>query len=232
MKLAVGAVLLAMSAVPGQSAVLIDSSNVGYNFVIDYAGKAGGASTDLISGLANFTFTGVSNGGKTFNFSYSVTNDSSVSSRLTAWGLDVTNGTVTSGSSTGAFASANLNNNFPEGIGKVEICFEADSNGNCTGGSGGLTKGQNGTGTFALNFANSMATLSFDNFAARFQSINPTVNGSSSGVGVGALASGGGGSPITAPEPETWTMMLIGFGLVGFALRGRRQRHRIAPQAL
>ena len=37
------------------------------------------------------------------------------------------------------------------------------------------------------------------------------------------LAGGGGG----VPEPATWAMMLIGFGIVGGAMRGRRARIRV-----
>lgn len=228
------AVMLVSTAVPAVAAVVIDSTNTGYNFVIDYTGKVGGSTTSLIGGLGSFTFNGVTNGGLTYNFGYSVTNDSSVSSRLTAFGFDSINPTISSAASTGYFASANLNNNFPEGFGRVDVCFEADSNGNCTGGSGGLTAGNTGVGTFALTFASVMDSVTIDDFVTRFQSINPSINGSSSGIGVGALVSGGGGGdPIVAPEPGTWMMLLGGFGLVGFAMRRRSgvARQRV-PQAV
>lgn len=211
--------LLASMAVPASAAVIINSANTGYNFTVDYTGKVGGSSTNLIGGLGNFTFNSVTNAGKTYNFSYQITNDSSVSSRLTSFGFDV-NPDATGVSSTGFFASANFNNNFPEGFGTVDVCFEADSNGNCTGGSGGLTANQTGSGTFALTFSSVMNQVTLDDFVTRFQSINPSINGSSSGIGIGALA-GGGGSPITAPEPGTWLMLLTGFGLVGSAMRRR-----------
>ncbi len=41
---------------------------------------------------------------------------------------------------------------------------------------------------------------------------------------------GGGGGPVVAPEPETWGMMLLGFGLIGAAMR-RRTRRSLVPQA-
>ena len=34
---------------------------------------------------------------------------------------------------------------------------------------------------------------------------------------------GSGSSPIAAPEPSTWGMLILGFGLIGVALRGRRR---------
>ena len=45
----------------------------------------------------------------------------------------------------------------------------------------------------------------------------------------GDLSSVGGGGPITAPEPATWGMMLLGFGLIGAAMRRRGQRN-LTPQ--
>lgn len=218
------AIVASAMTAPSSAAVVVSAANLGYNFTIDYTGQVGGSSTNQIGGLADFIFNGVTNAGKTYNFSYSITNDSSVASRLTSFGFDV-DPNATSASSTGFFASANFNNNYPEGFGTVDVCFEADSNGNCTGGSGGLTANQTGVGTFALTFSQVMAQVTLDDFVTRFQSINPLVNGQSSGIGIGAVTSGGGGgNPITAPEPGTWLMMLGGFGLVGFAMRSRHTR--------
>lgn len=222
--------MFASMAVPAFGAVVINAANSGYNFTVDYTGQVNGSSTNLLGGLSSFTFNGVTNNGLTYNFGYSVTNDSSVSSRLTSFGFDVAPD-AKSASSTGFFGSANLNNNFPEGVGKLDVCFEADSNGNCTGGSGGLNQNQTGTGTFALTFAQVMQSVTLEEFTTRFQSINPSINGASSGVGIGAVVQGGGGggSPIVAPEPGTWMMMLGGFGFIGFALR-RRQGRALRPQ--
>ena len=215
------AILAAGAALPASATVIVNAANAGYNFTIDYTGQVGGSSTSLIGGLGDFIFNGVTNNGLTYNFSYAITNDSSVSSRLTSFGFNV-NPDATGASSTGYFSSTNFGNNYPEGFGTVDVCFEADSNGNCTGGSGGLTQNQTGNGTFALTFSQVMNQVTLDDFVTRFQSINPSINGSSSGIGVGALAGGGGGSPITAPEPGTWLMMMLGFGLVGGVLRHRR----------
>ena len=40
-----------------------------------------------------------------------------------------------------------------------------------------------------------------------------------------ALTNGGSLSISAVPEPATWAMMLIGFGMVGFALRARRKQN-------
>ncbi|MBO9379124.1 cistern family PEP-CTERM protein [Sphingomonas histidinilytica] len=231
-KAAVAAVAVLSSAMPLSAAVVINSANSGYNFSIDYAGFVNEAWTDQVSAFADFTFDGVSNNGLTYNFSYTMTNNSIVDSRIRSFGVD-TSGTVTSLSATGAYQYTDLDGQFPVGVGRLDLCFIATGNGSCTGGPGGLSSNpdESGVGTFAVTFANVMESVTFDNFAVRFQSINPTVNGSSSGVGLGSLAGGGGGNPITAPEPGTWLMLLVGFGLVGHMLRQQQRRPIALPQA-
>lgn len=56
--------------------------------------------------------------------------------------------------------------------------------------------------------------------------------GTGGGGGGGTVPGGGGGgeTPLPAvPEPATWTMMLLGFGLLGSALRSRRPQKVPAP---
>ena len=212
------ALAIAAGVTPAKAALFVNSDALGFSFVVDYAGKVNGATTNLIGGVGSVTYTGLSDGGRTYNFNYTMKNDSSVASRLTSWGFNVVNAAAEADKSTGFFGSANLNNNFPEGVGNIEVCFEADANGNCTGGSGGLIMNQTGLGTFSVTFANAMASLTLADFTARFQSINPTINGSSSGVGIGSVVATNG-VPVSAPEPTSWLLMLAGFGLIGRALR-------------
>lgn len=214
--LAATAIFLSPAA-PVFGAVIIDSAKIGYRFEIDYAGQIAGKASDDISGSSIFTFTGISKDRLTYLFDYSMTNDSSVSSRLTAFGFNVLPD-VSGAASTGDFASTSLGDNFP-GFEKVDVCFEADKNGKCSGGNGGLTlEDDTGTGTFALTFAKVMESVTLDDFVTRFQSIDSEAG--SSGIGVGALVDGG--QPIVAPEPGTWLMMLGGFGMIGFQVRRRR----------
>jgi hypothetical protein len=62
----------------------------------------------------------------------------------------------------------------------------------------------------------------------------PGVGVSGFGGGGGGGATGGGGAPtppVTAvPEPTTWSLMLIGFGLLGGALRSRRSKPSTATR--
>jgi hypothetical protein len=179
--------------------------------------------TDQISALQSFTYTGLSNNGLTYNFSYSLTNNSIADSRIRSFGFNVVNNVaLDSLSATGVYYQPEQNQTFPEGLGVREICFGATSSGTCTGGPEGLTSNpdQTGTGTFQLTFAQAMSSLTLDDFATRFQSIAPTINGSNSGVGIGSLVTIEG--PVSAaPEPATWAMMLVGFGLIGMMMRTR-----------
>jgi len=216
---ALSAMMFAAIAVPAFGAVIVNSGNSGYSFVIDYVGQVAGNTTPQVSALGTFTFNGVTNGGLTYNFGYSLNNDSTTTARLSGFAFN-TNPNPTGATVTGAFNNSNLSGNYPEGYSTVDVCF-TDSNGSCAGGgNGGFYNGSTGTGSFALSFAQVMESVSFDSFVTRFQSING-VAGGTSGIGIGSVVQGSG-APITAPEPGTWMMMLLGFGLVGFTLRGRR----------
>jgi hypothetical protein len=226
-RLMFAAALAALGAMsPATGAVTLSAANVGDQFNVNYTGLVGGVSTTNVTAFQSLTFAGITNSGKTYNFNYTLTNNSIYDSRLSSFGFDLTSaGTISSISATGAYPYPDQNANYPEGIGNIEICFTEVSNGGCTGNGAGLTSNpdQVGTGTFALTLTQAMASISLDDFAVRFQAINPTVNGSSSGVGVGALTDlgNGGGVVSAAPEPMTWAMMIGGFVLVGGALRRR-----------
>ncbi len=230
------ALFFAIAAVPAQAVeyfpatwsdlVVVDKDDVGLNFVIDFQGKANGAYTSKLSALGDFTFNGVTNGGKTFNFNYSLTNDSIYDSRIRAFGFDTGPVNPTSVDGQTGFTFEYQNVSFVEGVGTMDVCLAAGSG--CTQhATGGINDGSTMNGTFALTFANAMEQIDFNNFALKFLSVNPTVGGQDWGAGLGTLQSlthGAGANPIAAPEPGTWLMMLAGFGSIGFAMRRRTSR--------
>lgn len=217
----VAAAMIAATAGSANAAVVISASTPGKVFKIDYDGKVKGSTTTLLGALGTFTFTGTSPNQKTYNFSYSLTNTSTNSSRLRSFGFDVTSAlNASSISATGAFAFTGMNQNYPEAIGKIEVCFKPTNNGTCTGGQGGLTSGLTGTGTFSLTFSAAQQSIALDNFVTRFQSISPSINGGDSGVGIGSLVID---PPPAVPEPATWAFMILGTGLAGGALRRSRR---------
>lgn len=210
--LAVAVSALALSSA-ANAAVVVDSGDVGAEYVIEFTGQAGGSPAPALSSVLTLTFNGTSNGGSAYNFGYTLLNDSSVSSRLRGFGFDVTGATVSSVTRTGAFGVAGKNGHFPEGLGNRDVCIHAKG-GNCTGGPKGLGSGVDGDGTFTLNLTTAPGSIVLENFASRYQSISPKVNGESSGVGIG--------TPVPAvPEPSTWAMLIMGFAAVGMAMRRR-----------
>ncbi len=217
-----GLLALLISAGQAHGGVILNAGAAGTSFVMGYTGLVGGITTSNVTAQATFGFTGLSNAGKTYNFTYNLLNNSNYDSRLSSFGFNAAPN-ISGVSSTGYFGFANQNANYPEGIGNVEICFTATSNGTCTGNGSGLTSNpdQSGSGTFALTFAQIMSSIELSDFAVRFQAINPTINGSSSGVGTGSLI-GMEGPVSAAPDPVTWVLMLTGFGLIGYMLRTRR----------
>ncbi len=200
-------------------AVVITAANVGTAFTIDYVGQVGGQATPSVSALGNFVFNGVTNGGLTYNFDYSLTNDSTTTARLSGFGFN-TSLNASSATVTGAFNNSYISGNYPEGFGTVDVCF-TNGGGSCAGGgSGGFFNPNTSTGTFALTFAQVMSSVSLDDFVTRFQSING-VQAGTSGIGIGSVVQGDG-NPIAAPEPGTWLMLVGGFGLIGLAARRKK----------
>jgi hypothetical protein len=207
-----------------EASVVLNANAANTSFNVNYTGLVGGTSTSNVTAAGSFLFTGVTNNNLTYNFNYSLLNNSIYDSRLSSFGFNVVSGaTIAAVSSTGYFSYANQNANYPEGVGTIETCYTAVSNGTCTGNGGGLTSNpdQSGTGTLSITLASAMSSLTLDDFVTRFQAINPTVSGSSSGVGIGVIQDIGGSVVSAAPEPTTWAMMLIGFGFIGSALRRR-----------
>lgn len=223
---AVAALMIAATAVPAFAAVVINSGNAGYQFQIDYTGQVGGQTTPSVSALGTFTFNGVTNNGLTYNFAYSVLNDSTTTARVSGMGFRLAED-PTGAAVTGAFTNAYPNGgNYPEGYGSVDLCFTGGGGSCAGGGGGGFYQTDTGAGTFSLTFAQMMDSVTFEDFVTRFQSISG-VQAGNSGIGIGAVVQNSGGNPIVAPEPGTWLMMLGGFGLVGWATRRRRMPTRL-----
>ena len=99
---AVAAMLLVSMAVPALGAVVINATDTGSSFTIDYTGLVGGSVTPSVSALGTYTFAGVTNGGKTYNFNYSINNDSTTTARLSGFAFN-TSPNPTSATVTGAF---------------------------------------------------------------------------------------------------------------------------------
>ena len=207
------------------------SGDIGKTVTLDYNGFTGTPSSPTVysglTGSTTFTLTGVA--GNNYTFDYSVANTTSApvtDSRISNFAFD-TDPTISSAASTGAFSYTTLNSNYPNGIGTVDVCFKDAVTGSCAGGgSGGLTIGQSGTGTFTLSFSTAPSSLTLSNFFVRYQSISG-IYGVSSASGSGTISSTtsstttstSGGTPV----PEPGMLGLFGAGAIALAFARRRQ---------
>ena len=214
----VAAAGLAFVATPALAdPITLDPSSVGQSYTFNYNGFSDGTT---INGLtASTTFTLTSTTANSYTFSYSVANTTStpLTSRVSSFAFN-TDPTISSATSTGAFSYTTLNSNYPNGIGNVDVCFKDAATGSCAGGgSGGLTTGESGTGSFTLNFSSPISSLTLSDFFVRYQSITGAGNVTSAS-GEGTMTSTGGTS---VPEPGVLGMMLGGIAAI-VLLRRRR----------
>ena len=212
-----------LSASPALAdAITIDNSSIGTDYTLNYDGFSDGTSISGLTGSTTFKLTGIS--GNDYTFSYSVANTSSTpitGSRISSFAFN-TDPNITVASSTGAFSYTTLNSTYPNGIGSVDVCFKDASTGSCAGGgSGGLTMGQTGSGSFTLSFSQPISSLTLSDFYVRYQSISGAGNitsASGSGTLTSSSTSSGGTS---VPEPGMLGLMSV--ALIGTALLHRRR---------
>lgn len=223
-QLAVAASLVFASAPAWADAITLGSGNVGQSWDFAFNGYSGSTTVAGLTSTAKFTLTGVTPTSYTFNYSLSNTTSDPVNSRVSGFAFN-TDPNIASATSTGAFSYTTLGGNYPNGIGSVDVCFKDASTGSCAGGgSGGLFDGQTGTGSFTLNFAQPLTSLTLSDFFVRYQSITGAGN-ISSGSGSGTLTSTGGSTSTGGtPVPEPGMVGLLGAALAGLALARRRQQ--------
>jgi hypothetical protein len=229
--------LMAFGATSANALVVFSNLTLNQTATVSYIGSVNGSPTTQIGATTIFKLNSITNNEKDWNFSYSVTNTSTVDSRLRSFGFDVTGlGTnqtkpiaITGRTADGMYGKPESGDTYPEGFEKVNTCFRAAGGNNCTGGPDGLTKGDSASGLFTIKFKDAPLTLTLDRFVTRFQSISPSLNGGgTSGIGKQeklAILNPNGTTP--APEPAQWAMFIGGFGVVGATLR-RRRRNQLA----
>lgn len=219
-----------LAAAPVSAAVIFDGGGnltvtsgaaVGDFQTMHFNGSMDGTIIDGLTSSLTLTFNGI-NGG-VWSFGYELTNTSGLpltSSSVTSLGFDVDPDVAPSSISVdGGFntvASGSISN-----ATQVEACFKTGQGNNCAGGGSiGFDMGETASGTFTLGPPIGTDQLIFSNFVVRYQRINgPGIVNDGSGIGVPH-------SPV--PEPATWAMMLLGFGLLGGAIRSAKRRQRLA----
>jgi PEP-CTERM motif len=178
-----------------------------------------GNNAPAIPGLtAQLTLTLLGVVGNSYQFSYALANTSGGdidASRVTIFGFNSNPNFSSVSGLTGPF-NVVASGQQPNGLNSVEVCFkDAGPANNCTGASQGVGQGNSVNGTFNLNFAAAQASVALSDFSVRYQGIESAEfnirDGSASGVPFGMV-----------PEPATWAFMILGFGLIGGALRSRK----------
>lgn len=179
-----------------------------------YSGNGGPTIVGLTAELA-LTLTGVV--GNSYQFSYILKNTTTlpVSSRLSVFAFNTNPNFQTVSNISGQFDTL-ASGNRSSGLAPVEFCLkDMGQTNNCNNSSNGsgLLNGQSANGSFWLNFGSAQPSIQLSDFSVRYQSIS----------GAGRVSSAVG-VPISGlvPEPATWAMMMLGFGLIGGALRSRK----------
>jgi len=210
----IAAAAIAAAGLPSAASATV-FADVGDNVNLTFGGTTAGTSANLL-----LTLTGENETSGIYTFSYTLTNTSDTTvnptGRISSFGFNDNQSSAAAVTVlTGPFDSSDAGDNYPNGIGFLDLCFYDGPAGSCTGNGNGVTSPNSISGSFKLDYPTSLTSLSLDSFAVRYQSLG--ANGSGSGTGLG--------TPTPAvPEPATWAMMLMGFGATGFALRRTRRK--------
>ena len=214
-----GAALAFASASAANAAVVVGEAQEGNSYTINFTGMNGEVPTAApeLQAVLDLTFLTRSDNGRVFTFSYTIDNNSTVDSRLSGIAFNAAEN-VSGGSATGLFTRVKTGQTYPVGVGKTDFCLTNNNGNSCAGGgNSGIAAGASGSGNFTVTLAQGADQLTIEEFFVRFQSINPALNGSTSGIGIEAAV----------PEPSAWLMMILGFAAVGGMMRQRKQSVKV-----
>lgn len=223
---------IGMSAPALAEPIFLDSNSIGDVRNITFDGFVdGGSSLSGLSSQLTLKLSSIVNG--VYTFDYALTNTGatgdSISSRISSFAFN-TDPEIVGASSTGTYDFTKLDSNYPNGIGRVDVCFKGVDTGSCAGGgSAGVFDGQTGTGTLSLDFGGAIGGLTLDDFFVRYQSIEgiPGVT-SASGRQTSSTTSSSGGSTTSSSSggtdvPEPGMVLVFGMALLALLFPRRRK---------
>ena len=209
--------------------ILLDASNVGESFTINYDGFSDGTTIDNLTASTTFTLTGATDDTYSFDYIVNNTTDGGVGSRISSFAFN-TDPNITDASSTGNYDFAVTDSKFPNGIGSVDVCFKGGDSKSCAGNRGGVTTGETGTGTLTLSFDGPISSLTLDDFFVRYQSVTGVDwISSANGQQVSSSTSGGSTTSGGTPVPGPGMLGLFAASLIGLGLMRRRRRGGLVP---
>tara|TARA_R110000850_G_scaffold101397_3_gene209771 strand:+ start:478 stop:1140 length:663 start_codon:yes stop_codon:yes gene_type:complete len=208
--LVVASLMIAGSA----SASMISFDSVGDSGTIFYGGNIEQTEVEGLTASTSFTLTEI----KTSSFVFDIVLANTTSSlweesRVSRIGFNV-DANVTSVTASSPWVAL-LGGSFPNQFGAMDICVQGQSQGSCNGGPGGVENGDSASFSLELGFASLPGAVTLDNFGVRWQSLNSEALGYDDASGTG--------TPVTK-VPEPGTLGLLGLGVLGLVVSGRRRR--------
>ncbi|MCG2840724.1 cistern family PEP-CTERM protein [Sandaracinobacter sp. RS1-74] len=199
---------------PASAATMLDFASVGDKGRFDFEGLSGLPGRDDVRARLTLELTGRT--ADSFTFGYRIENLTGASiatARLLSFGFDV-DGTLASATSDGSFAQT-ASGQVP-GFGFTDLCFLMGGGACASSAGAGLAIGSApGTGSFSLVLVGPLASLTLHDSFVRWRQVraNDVAIQNASGISRGVAAE------VPLPEPQSWALMVAGFGFVGFSLR-------------
>ncbi|HYE51419.1 MAG TPA: cistern family PEP-CTERM protein [Azospirillaceae bacterium] len=218
-----GGLLLSQAASAAITQITLDPADVGTTFTVNYVAVSDDNFANKSQVTAEADFKLVSFAGNTITFTVNLENTTNpalfTNVNLTGYGFDMSSTFTKVTTTSTVFPAFDNGKNMPQ-VGKLDFCAIAkDKGGSCAGagnGNLGLEIGKDTTFNLTFTLSGPATSVTLSSFAVRFQAIDP-VGGRTedfSAVGIGTITP-------AVPEPATWAMMLMGFGLVAHRLRRR-----------
>lgn len=211
-------VLAGLMIAGSASAAMITFDSVGDSGTIHYGGNIEQTDVEGLSASTSFTLTEIKSSSFVFDIVVAnTTNSLWEESRVSAIGFNVDPDVTSASVVNSPTWFAVLGGSFPNQFGALDICIKEGGGPNSCqgGGGGGVAIGDSASFSLELGFASLPGSVTLDNFGVRWQSLTSEALGYDDASGTG--------TPVTK-VPEPGTLGLLGLGVLGLTMAGRRRR--------